>query len=150
MCSFDTNNTLCEYEGHDNAWIYQRISMEPTMKHCGVLLAFITACLGPSIWGFGVEQTFIPNSDITDCFVNELVDVSQVECALNAARNKLMAFTYIPENKTCYVCLAPYQAGDKKRSQLPRGTTVVSSGKFDRRSEYWNLNIALQSYRFDL
>ena len=75
------------------------------------------------------EQIFVPNALIGDCFVGEVIDISHVTCAMHAWQKRYIAFTYVPEDRTCYVCLPPYEAGDLSRSQLPQGHTAVMRGK---------------------
>ena len=76
------------------------------------------------------SETFIPSSaDIRDCHIQEVSNLSHVQCAMNAWWESIVALVYVDSTQTCHLCLSPHRVGNQSRQLLPEGHTVVIRGK---------------------
>ena len=99
----------------------------------GVLIIFcnLLFCSG-SIAGI---NKYIPGvytqstTTISDCFVQQINNVTHIRCAVLAERANAFAFAYDEHTSDCLVCLPPYTAGPMPRSSLPVGLPVWLRGK---------------------
>ena len=69
------------------------------------------------------------NVTITDCFIQEVMDISHVQCGMHAWRRNIIALVYVDSTKVCHLCLSPREAGNQSRRTLPEGQTVVTTGR---------------------
>ena len=69
------------------------------------------------------------NITITDCFIQEVMDISHVQCGMHAWRKNIIALVYVDSTKMCHLCLSPREAGNQSRRTLPEGQTVVTAGR---------------------
>ena len=69
------------------------------------------------------------SATISDCFVEQIIGISRIRCAILDKTLNGFAFVYDGKTQVCHICLAPYIAGTIERLSPPAGLPIWMRGK---------------------
>ena len=80
---------------------------------------------------------YVPyDGNITDCYLQELMHVSEVQCAFRAWSERIIALVYDDSTKICYHCLPPHKAVNQPRRTVPTGYPVVMKVEYHHAMQF--------------
>ena len=69
------------------------------------------------------------SATISDCFVEQIIGISRIRCAILDKTLNGFACVYDGKTQVCHICLAPYIAGTIERLSPPAGLPIWMRGK---------------------